>query len=265
LSSDHLDSGGLLEPGRRVAITAFSVELVDLQFQPRLKRQFIVKPFPVYFGGPWLGAVVGIPLELSGIGRRATPMLETEQQILTSQLYDAFEADLRSRGLIVVPREVVMGSSGNQLRPSQPVRKSSLVMLLNPLGSDTGAVLHSRAMSEPGLGHGAGRWSRGPEEADIHVLKETNADIALDVRLRVGTYRTRAALEHRSVIRATSFDDMTIYKARASILSDADVTTETHFVPVKGRVVPVDFGLFATELTAMLPKFVSLLLAPTPE
>jgi hypothetical protein len=260
--STDLDPNAMIHQGRRVVITAFAVELVDLQFQPRLPRQPILKPMPLYAGGLWFTAIPGVALEVIGVGRRCTPFAESDQQLLTTQLYEAFEADLRARGLEVVQREVVIASPGNQSRPQQPVSKSSLLMILSPLGSDTGAVLHSRTMSEPGLGRGSSRWSHRPNQADLQILAETGADVALDIRLRVGTYRTKAALEHRSIIRMTTPDDMITLKAKHSILSDADVTTESRFIPIKGRVVPVDPGLFAQELKSILPKFISLALLP---
>ena len=71
-------------------------------------------------------------------------------------------------------------------------------------------------------------------------MKDTDADLALDVHLRVGTYRKKAALEYRSEIRSTTTEGRTTLKALHSILSDADVTSDTHFAPVVGRVVPVN-------------------------
>jgi hypothetical protein len=205
--------------------------------------------------------IPGIAFEVIGIGRRSTPMPEAEQQTLTSQLYDAFEADLRGRGLVVVPRDRVIASPGNAERPRSPVNKTSPLMLLNPLGSDTGQVLHSRTITEPGLSGGRGKPWANRSEADVRIMKDTDADIALDVHLRVGTYRKKAALEHRSEIRLTTIDGRATLKARHSILSDADVTGITHFVPVVGRVVPVNPEEFTRELKAILPRFVSLALA----
>jgi hypothetical protein len=125
-----------------------------------------------------------------------------------------------------------------------------------------GQVLHTRTLGEPGLRRGGSHWSRRPE-ADLQILKEVGADIALVVRLRVGTYRKKAALEHRSIIRITTPEDQTILRARHSVLSDADVSKDSHFVPVAGRVVSVNPDEFTRELKAILPKFISLALVPS--
>ena len=258
--SGRVDPASALEKGRRVVITGFEVELVDLQFQPPSPRQAIFKPVSIPFSGAGLMMIPGLAFEVIGVGRRRTTMPEAEQKALTAQLYDAFEADLRGRGLLVVPRESVTAGLGRAGRPEDPVKNSNPLMLLNPLGSDTGQVLHSRTVAEPGLtpvdDRGAGR-----SEADARIMKETGADLALDVHLRVGTYRKKAALEHRSEIHLTTAGGRATLKALHSILSDADVTGPTHFVPVVGRVVPVDPMAFANELKAILPKFVSLALA----
>jgi hypothetical protein len=259
--SGDVNPASALERGRRVVITGFEVELVDLQFQPPIPRQPAFKPLPIPLSGFGLTMIPGVVFEVVGFGRRSTPMPEAEQRALTSQLYDAFEADLRGRGLVVVPREDVIASRGNAERSKRPVEKSSPLMLLNPLGSDTGQVLHSRTVTEPGLGRGRGKFWDDRSEAGVRIMKDTNADVALDVRLRVGTYRKKAAMEHRSEIRLTTSEGHATLKARHSILSDDDVTGGTHFVPVVGRVVPVNPGEFTRELKAILPKFVSLALA----
>ncbi len=56
---------------------------------------------------------------------------------------------------------------------------------------------------------------------DARIMKDTDADLALDVHLRVGTYRKKAALEYRSEIRSTTTEGRTTLKALHSILSDA--------------------------------------------
>ncbi len=254
-----MDPVSALKKGRRAVITGFEVELVDLQFQPPSPRQPAFKPLPIPLSGVGLAMIPGLAFELVGIGRRSTPMPEIEQKALTSQLYDAFEADLRGRGIVVVPRDLAIASRGNAQGPENKVKASSPLMLLNPLGSDTGQVLHSRTIAEPGLAGGDSRAGRS--EADAAIMKQTGADLALDVHLRVGTYRKKAALEHRSEIRLTTAEGRTTLKALHSILSDADVTGDTHFVPVVGRVVPVNPEVFTSELKAILPKFVSLALA----
>ena len=84
--------------------------------------------------------------------------------------------------------------------------------------------------------------------------------MALAVRLRVGTFREQPALEHRSVIRLTTCEGSTTLRACHSLVSDLDVVDSARFRPIVGRIEPIDSGMFSSELTAMLPKFIALAL-----
>ncbi len=80
-----------LTRGRRVAITEFSVEFVDVQFQNPFGHPTMIKSSPAE-PAPTLPVQPG--MELSGVGTTLTPM-STADQIQTSQaLRDVFERDI---------------------------------------------------------------------------------------------------------------------------------------------------------------------------
>jgi hypothetical protein len=212
----------VLGKGRRVVITEFEVELVDLQFQPPLPRQLIFKPPPVAIGGVGLALIPGVALELIGPGRRNTRLPEDRHRALAAKLHSVFLDDLRRRGLEVVPNDVLFASTSYAGLPKRRGASSTPFMVLNPFGSDTGQVMHTRTVAAPGLGVVAPTFGRAAAES--RILEETGADAALAVRLRVGLYFGKAALEHRNAIRVTTAAGKTTLRARHSILSDADGT-----------------------------------------
>jgi hypothetical protein len=83
----------------------------------------------------------------------------------------------------------------------------------------------------------------------------------LAVRLRVGTFRSKPALEHRSVIRIATREGSTTLRARHSLVSELVATGPTRIRPIVGRIEPLDSEVFSHELTAMLPRFVAPALA----
>ncbi len=135
-------------------------------------------------------------------------------------------------------------------------------MVLNVIGSDTGTVLHTRTVAAPGLCVLQGS-PHARAAAEARILQETRADAAVAVRLRVGLFREKPALEHRSVIRLTTCEGSTTLRACHSLVSDLVVTDPSRFRPIVGRIEPVDAGMFSSELTAMLPKFIALALSET--
>jgi hypothetical protein len=120
--------------------------------------------------------------------------------------------------------------------------------------------LHTRTVAAPGLCVlQGGPHARAAIEA--RILPETRADVALAVRLRVGTFHEKPALEHRSVMRLTTCEGSTTLRARHSLVSDLVVIEQPRFRPIVGRIEPVEPETFSGELTAMLPRFIALALS----
>ena len=136
--SGDIDPQVALARGRRVVVTEFDVEFVSYQFQACKQHQLILVP-KVH------------PLELIGIGRRYTELAAEQQRALAADLYNAFLQDLHSRGLELVPRDVLQASPAYVASCGEPVVGSSLLMMFNPLGSDTGTVMHTQTVAAPGL------------------------------------------------------------------------------------------------------------------
>ena len=59
------------------------------------------------------------------------------------------------------------------------------------------------------------------------------------------------------MIRLTAREGSTTLRACHSLVSDLEVSDTSPFRPVVGRTERVDPGLFSTELTAMLPRFLA--------
>jgi hypothetical protein len=240
--------------GRRVVVTEFDVEFVDLQFQPPIPRQPRFRPLPI---SPNL---VHVAIRLIGLGRRYTPMPEEEERALASQLYTAFLQDLRRRELEPVSPEELLASPAYIEARKQALVRSSPLMVLNPVGNDTGTVMHTRTVAAPGLGVLQGT-RRTREATEARILQETRADAALAVPLRVGTFQRKPAIERRSVIRMATREESTTLRASYSVVSELTATDPTYFRPIIGRIEPLDFETFSHELAAMLPRFVASALA----
>jgi hypothetical protein len=244
-----------LTAGRRIAITEFAVEFVNVQFQKPFGRQPMFKPPFIPIPSPML--LVHLGFELSGIARRQTPMPDDDQQATSEALYSAFEHYLQERGMVVIPRKTVAASTSYAKLKTRPSVNSSPALFLNPVASDTGIAMRTHTVSAPGLGIitcGAADLA----DAEARISGETGADVVMAVRLRVGTYRKKAALEQNSVIRLRAATGQTTFTARHSLLSDGEVTDSSRFIPVAGRVEPVVQDEFVRELEKVLPTFIGL-------
>ena len=160
-------------------------------------------------------------------------MAEEQQQALASDLYNVFLQDLRRRGLEPVSQDDLRASPAYAELPKESVVRSSPLMLLNTLGSDTGTVLHTRTVAAPGLCVLQGR-PHARAAAEARILQETRADAALAVRLRVGIFREHPSLEHRSMIRLTTCEGSTTLRACHSLVSDL-VVVESGALPSDRR------------------------------
>ena len=91
-------------------------------------------------------------------------MAEEQQQALASDLYNAFLQNLRPRGLGLVSQDELARESRVCRVAQESVVRSSPLMVLNMMGSDTGTVLHTRTVAAPGLCvlQGSLRGAMGP-------------------------------------------------------------------------------------------------------
>ena len=82
----------------------------------------------------------------------------------------------------------------------------------------------------------------------------------MSVKLRIGVFHKKAALEEGSELCLDTLDGQVAFKARRSIVSDAEVIERTRFRPIIGETESVVPQRLAEELAKMLPKFIDLAL-----
>jgi hypothetical protein len=256
-----IESAGLLDEeltiGRRVAMTEFSVEFVDVKFEnpfghPTMINSSSARARPVQPGTDQRGA------------RSQPAPLSLADQIQISQiLRELFERHLREIGLIIVPQADVIASAGYaKLKPRQSV-SSPWAQFSTPVTTDTGIVLWTHTVPAPGLGVATcGRAELA--SAELEIKRETNADIVMAVKLRVGTYHQKATLEQNSSIRWMAADRSIILTAQKSLVSELAVTDASRFIPLAGRIEPTHQQQFVSQLEAMLPAFIGLAFPSSP-
>ena len=172
-------------------------------------------------------------------------------------LRELFERHLRENGLIIVPQKAVTASPGYaKLKPRQSVN-SPWGQSLKPVTADTGIVLRTHTVAAPGLGV-ATCGKAALASAESQIKNETNADVVMAVKLRVGTYHQKAALEQNSSIRWMAADRSIMLTAQKSLVSELDVTDASRFIPLAGRIEPTHQQQFVRQLEAMLPAFIGL-------
>ncbi len=244
-----------LTKGRRIAITEFSVEFVDVQFRNPFGHPTLIKSSRAPMPTPTMPDQPG--MELSGVGTRMTPMSMADQINASQALHDIFEQHLRENGLIIVPQKAVTACAGYAKLKARPSVSSSWALFLKPESTDTGVVLRTHTVAAPGLGV-ATCGAAALASAEAEIKRETDADVVMAVKLRVGTYQNKAALEQNSIIRWTAANSSIILTAQKALVSDADVTEASRFEPVAGRIEPVHQDQVVRQLEGMLPAFIGL-------
>ena len=138
-----------LAKGRRVAITEFSVEFVEVQFQNPFGHPTMIKSSPAQVPAP---SPVSPGMEPSGVGTKLTTMSIADQIHTSQAIRDVFEQILKEYGLIIVPQNTVTACAGYaKLKPS-PSISSSWAHFLKSVPTDTGVVLRTHTVAAPGLG-----------------------------------------------------------------------------------------------------------------
>ncbi len=240
-----------LTVGRRVAITEFNVELVDVQLQNPFGHPTTISPS----SAPTPPVEPGTD---SSSGRTTqTPMSTVDQIQIAQALRDIFEQHLRQNGLIIVPQADVTTSAGYANLKPLPSVSSTWTQSLIPVITDTGVVLRTHTVAAPGLGV-ATCGSTALASAESEVKRETGADVVMAVKLRVGTYHQKAALEQNSSIRWTAADRSITLTAQKALVSESNVTDASHFIPFAGQIEPVKQEQFVRQLEAMLPAFIGM-------
>jgi hypothetical protein len=245
-----------LHSGRRVAITEFSVEFVDVQLQNPFGHPTMINSDSTPMPAPTLPVQPGREPSAVGPGGQA-PMSTGDQINMSQALQNVFEQYLRDNGLIIVPQKAVTACAGYTKLKPVPSVSSSWSLFIKPVTTETGVVLRTHTVAAPGLGV-ATRDAAALASAEAEIMRETAADVVMAVKLRVGTYHRKAALEPNSLIRWTTAQGPINLTAQRALLSNADVTDTSRLIPVSGRTEPVHHDQFVRSLEVMLPVFVGL-------
>jgi hypothetical protein len=248
-----IESAGPLDEeltvGRRVAMTEFSVEFIDVKFEnpfghPTMINSSSAPTRPVQPG-----------TDPRGARSQPTPISMADQIEISRILRELFERNLRENGLIIVPQTDVLASAGYaKLKPRQSVG-SPWAQFLKPVTTDTGIVFRTHTVPAPGLGVATcGRAALASAESQIK--RETNADVVMAVKLRVGSYHQKATLEQNSTIRWMAADRSIVLTAQKSLVSELAVTDASRFIPLAGRIEPTHQQEFVGQLATILPAFI---------
>jgi hypothetical protein len=243
-----------LSKGRRIAITEFSVEFVDAQIQNPFGHPTLIKTHAALAGPTQPGAG-----PTSGADTRPSPApLSNADQVRTAEaLRAAFEQYLRESGLFVVPQAAVTSCAGYANLKPKPSVNSSWALFFKPGSTDTGVVFRTHTVAAPGLGV-ATCGAAALASAEAQIQRETNADVVMAVKLRVGTFQKKAALEQESVIRWTAGGQPIVLTAQRALVSDDRGGDASRFLPVAGGTGPVEEDHFTGHLEQILPTFIGL-------
>ena len=140
-----------LHRGRRVAVTEFNVEIVDVLFQNPFGHPTMIKSSSAPMPAPTLPVLPG--REPSGVGPGGqTPMSTGDQINLSQALQNAFQE--YSTGQRPDHRAATGRHRVRRLREvkAQPFGPLVVGTFLKPVSTDTGVVLRTHTVPAPGLG-----------------------------------------------------------------------------------------------------------------
>jgi hypothetical protein len=232
-------------------MTEFSVEFGEVQFANPFGHPTVINSSSASTGAVQPGT------DLSSAHTPQRTMSTADQLQISQALRDVFERHLRENGLIIVPQTEVTASAGYAKLKPRPSVSSAWTQFLKPVTTDTGVVFRTHTVAAPGLG--VATCSRAAlATAESEIQRETEADVVMAVKLRVGTYHQKAALEQNSSIRWTATDRSITLTAQKTLVSESNVTDASRLIPFAGRIEPVHQEQFVRQLEAMLPAFIGL-------
>ncbi|MEO0482038.1 MAG: hypothetical protein AAF138_00240 [Planctomycetota bacterium] len=233
--------------GRRVAITNFAVEFVEVKMEGPLKSQPVA-------GGPVTPFAAA--LEFSGLGRRQIEYPPEVLDAVPDLLYTEFVRALTGRGFEVLAPEAVRSAPAFQRFTRVDSRKSPICNALNLVSSDTGRVKRTRTLAPAGAPVITGVESGvSLRDVRLELLSQTDADITADVRIRVGVFAGRATLERTSTVRVDAPELAGFITAARSLLSNNAVTASKRFEPVGGDMYTLDSGAFNDAIRSLTDDF----------
>lgn len=238
----------ILAPGRRVAILECSVEFVTMKYVTPTSRQALV-------GGPYMA--ISAVIDLSGIYRMRVDYPREVTRSIPRDVYASLVAALQSQGMTVVdPAHTVQTRPYRRLDRST-VQFSSPVQYIDPRGSDAGRPNRLETYPAWPLRVICEQSHAVLGAAESAIRTELQADVSLRLRLRVGVYKGRAALERGSVLHITDNESRHQVVAQRSVLSDRIVATHDEYEIISGRAQLVNWELFTDAIQRITPMYLA--------
>lgn len=243
---------------RTLALAEFSVEYVTE------KKMGLFGSRPV--AGVDEFSITGGIADIVGVGKDQLEIDKAEMARIPGVLAADFQRQLTEAGFDVIPASVVAASASYAALGGLAPGAAYPAEFLNVVGSDTGRPKAIKVYPASPLKVLPGDRS-AMQQFFSKVLTETNADVALAVRLRVGVDGGFASVERDSSLLfawvprdAPAQPAVRTSKVIAlrSLLSDDKVTLSENFRPFRGDVNNVDPARFETALRAILRPYAEL-------
>ncbi len=252
-----------LSRGCRVAITEFSVEFVDTRVPNPFAGPVTIRSLSARVFEPARPVAPGTAP--GDVGAIPTAIAASNEIETARALCEGFEKCLRDNSLIVIPHETVTAcASYARLHPAPSVKSSWATPFLRTVATDTGIVFRTHTVAAPGLGV-ATCSATALASAEAQIRRDTNADIVMQVNLRVGTYHGSAAMEQNSTIRWTSTNGQIVLTAQKSLVSNADAAPPSPLITEYDEPEPMEHSQFVGQLEAILPTFIGLAFPSMPK
>ncbi|MHC4947116.1 MAG: hypothetical protein ACYTG1_02485 [Planctomycetota bacterium] len=237
----------LRDRGRRVAVLEVVVELVTERMEvPPEGDPAAVDPLADT--GPAGGR------ELTGLVRRRTAFGPDLLDAIGRDTATALVEVLEERGHDVLGAEVVTSTDAWADLPIVPDGQAApRPGGLDFVGSDVGRVRRLERRVAPGWALVAAPRDGSVERAERAILDGVGADVGLRLRLRVGVYRGRAAVERGSEIAVITAADRGRLVAHRSLVSAEIVTGGVDPGMVLGEEYVVDAPLLRAALRELTP------------
>lgn len=240
-----------IQSGMRVAIVEFCVEFVTEKLKAPFARQPVARPDQVL--------PLGSLISLVGIGCERIDVDGATLDHVTEDLYAHFCGLLRERGLTVLDRRRVVDAPAYAALRRNARDDAARSLLWQ---GDTGRVRDVSLTSMPPLSaieDNAFEDAAALELAQVALLAQTGADVALRVRWRVGIDEGYPSFEAGSLLAAVGRDGTdTLLRSRRALLASRLAVVDQEFELFDGQVVSLDGQRLHAGLHEVLEPYVTL-------
>ncbi len=206
-------------------------------------------------GGPFtaLSAVV----DLSGVYRMRVDYPRDVTRSIPLDVYASLVEALQLRGMTVVDPARTVRTRPYRRVDRSTVEFSSPIQYIDPRGSDAGRPNQLEIYPAWPLRVICEQSHAVLGAAESAIRTELQADVSLRLRLRVGVYKGRAALERGSVLHITDNESRHRVVAQRSVISDRIVATHDDYEIISGRAQLVNWESFTDAIQIITPMYLS--------